>query len=62
MALTDEGGNMVMPVSPMYGNGYGGGNGLFGSDATMDGVASAAATTVRLSLQTMFSVDLTSQR
>lgn len=35
MALTDEGGNMVMPVSPMYGNGYGGGNGLFGSDATM---------------------------
>lgn len=24
MALTDEGGNMIMPVSPMYGNGNGG--------------------------------------
>lgn len=33
MALTDEGGNMVMPVAPMYGNGnYGGGFSGFGQD------------------------------
>lgn len=31
MALTDEGGNMVMPVAPMYGGGNGFGNG-FGGD------------------------------
>lgn len=31
MALTDDGG-MVMPVSPMYGNGGGNGNGGFGGD------------------------------
>ena len=33
MALTDEGSNMVMPVSPMYGGNYGNGFG-FGGDAT----------------------------
>lgn len=34
MALTDDGnGGMVMPVAPMYGNGYGnGGFGGFGGD------------------------------
>jgi hypothetical protein len=35
MALTDENGinNMVMPVQPMYGGGYGnGGSGFFGGD------------------------------
>lgn len=32
MALTDEGSNMVMPVAPMYGGGYGAGNGFFGGD------------------------------
>lgn len=32
MSLTNENGNMVMPVSPMYGNGYGGGLGGFGGD------------------------------
>lgn len=33
MALTDEGGNMVMPVAPMYGGyGNGGGFGGFGND------------------------------
>ena len=26
MALTDEGNGMVMPVAPMYGNGFGGGH------------------------------------
>ena len=31
MALTDDGG-MVMPVSPMYGGGFGGGMGGFGGD------------------------------
>ena len=31
MALTDEN-NMVMPVAPMYGNGYGNGGGFFGND------------------------------
>lgn len=31
MALTDSNGNMVMPVSPMYG-GYGNGGGMFGGD------------------------------
>ena len=31
MALTDSNGNMVMPVSPMYG-GYGNGGGVFGGD------------------------------
>lgn len=31
MALTDESGNgMVMPVSPMYGGGFGGNNGFDG--------------------------------
>ncbi len=34
MALTDEGSNMVMPVSPMYGGGYGNGGFGFGGDAT----------------------------
>lgn len=35
MALTDEGGNMVMPVSPMYGGGGYGNSGFgFGGDAT----------------------------
>lgn len=32
MALTDEGTGMVMPVSPMYGGGYGNGGGFFGND------------------------------
>ena len=34
MALTDDGGNMVMPVAPMYGGGYGNGGGFggFGGD------------------------------
>ena len=32
MSLTNENGNMVMPVSPMYGNGYGNGFGGFGGD------------------------------
>lgn len=32
MALTDNGSDMVMPVAPMYGNGYGGGFGGFGGD------------------------------
>lgn len=32
MALTDEGMNFSMPVTPAYGGGYGSGNGLFGGD------------------------------
>ena len=32
MALNDDGNNMVMPVAPMYGGGYGNGGGMFGAD------------------------------
>lgn len=30
--MTDTNGNMVMPVAPFYGNGYGGGNDMFGGN------------------------------
>ena len=32
--MTDTNGNMVMPVAPFYGNGYGGGNDMFGGNFT----------------------------